>query len=54
MRQAKPDDVFTFATLRDIGELFPLLVRYLGRTRDFWIWVLDQWKVVPGCDRSGP
>ena len=25
MRQAKPGDVFTFVTLRDIGELFPLL-----------------------------
>ena len=47
MRQAKPDDVFSFATLREIGELFPLLIRYLGRTREFWIWVLDQWKVVP-------
>jgi len=47
MRQAKPDDVFTFVTLREIGELFPLLVRYLGRTREFWLWVLDQWKVVP-------
>jgi hypothetical protein len=50
MWQAKPDDVFAFATLREIRELFPLLVRYryLGRTRDFWIWVLDQWKVVLG------
>ena len=51
MRQAKLDDVFTFASLRDIRELFPLLVRYLGRylgrTREFWIWALDQWKVVP-------
>jgi hypothetical protein len=49
MRQAKPDDVFTFSTLREIRELFPLLVRYLGRTRAFWIWVLEQWKVVPGA-----
>ena len=24
MRQAKPDDVFTFASLREIRELFPL------------------------------
>jgi hypothetical protein len=35
MRQAKPDDVFTFATLGEIRALFPLLVRYLGRTREF-------------------
>jgi len=45
MRQAKPDDAF--ASLRDIRELFPLLVRYLGRTREVWIWALDQCKVVP-------
>jgi len=43
MRQAKPDDVFTFASLREIRELFPFVVRYLGRTRAFWTWVLDQW-----------
>jgi len=47
MRQAKPDDVFTFASLREIRELFPMLVRYLGRTRAFWTWVLEQWKAVP-------
>lgn len=47
MRQAKPDDVFTFATLSEISQLFPLLDRYLGHSREFGIWVLDQWKVVP-------
>jgi len=49
MRQAKSDDVFTFASLREIRELFSMLVRYLGRTRAFWTWVLEQWKVVPGA-----
>jgi hypothetical protein len=49
MRQAKPDDVFTFVTLREVRELFPLVVRYLGRTREFWTWVLDQWKDLPGA-----
>jgi hypothetical protein len=49
MRQAKPDDVFSFVTLREIRELFPLLVRYLGRTRDFWTWLLDRWKARPGA-----
>lgn len=47
MRQAKPDDVFTFVSLREIRELFPLVVRYLGRTRDFWTWLLDRWKALP-------
>ena len=64
MRQAKPDDVFTFATLRDIVELFPLLVRYPAAARfrsvrrDALGKLLDlrsgPVEVVPGCDRSGP
>jgi hypothetical protein len=49
MRQAKPDDVFTFVTLHDIKTLFPLAVRYLGRTREFWLWLLGRWKVLPGA-----
>ena len=32
MRQAKPDDVFTFVSLNDIRELWPRLEKYLGRT----------------------
>jgi hypothetical protein len=40
MRQAKPDDVFTFVTLGEIKSLFPLVVRYLGRSREFWTWLL--------------
>lgn len=36
MRQAKPDDVFTFVRLDEIGSLCPRLAARLGRTRDFW------------------
>ena len=43
MRQAKPDDVFTFVTLSEIQALFPHLERYLGNTREFWRWLLDRW-----------
>lgn len=49
MRQAKPDDVFSFVTLREITALFPLVLRYLGRTREFWTWVLGYWKALPGA-----
>lgn len=49
MRQAKPDDVFTFVTLGEIKALFPLAVRYLGRSRDFWTWLLGCWKALPGA-----
>ncbi len=45
MRQAKPDDVFTFVTVDEIVELWPLLQRYLGRQRSFWRWLLEYW----GC-----
>lgn len=44
MRQAKPDDVFGFVSPRAIRELWPRLVRYLGRTRDFWAWLFDMWE----------
>ena len=44
MRQAKPDDVFSFVSPRTIRELWPRLVRYLGRTRDFWTWLFEAWE----------
>lgn len=43
MRQAKPDDVFGFVTVAEIRRLWPLLERYLGRSRRFWTWLLDCW-----------
>jgi hypothetical protein len=45
MRQAKPDDVFAFASMDQIAELWPRLERYLGKSRPFWTFVLDWWKV---------
>ena len=43
MRQAKPDDVFTFVSTREIRALWPRLERYLGQSREFWTWLLDAW-----------
>ena len=43
MRQAKPDDVFVFATLDEITQQLPAITRYLGHTRDFWVWLLSKW-----------
>ncbi len=51
MRQAKPDDVFTFVTRREIEELWPRLERYLGNTREFWIWIFEAWRGSPGVHR---
>jgi hypothetical protein len=47
MRQAQRDDVFTFVTLAEIKSLFPLLVRYLGRSREFGTWLLGRWNALP-------
>jgi hypothetical protein len=49
MRRAKPDDVFTFVSLAEITALFPLVDRYLGRSRDFWTWLLGYWKALPSA-----
>lgn len=43
MRQAKPDDVFQFVKLATIRELWPDVTRHLGRSRPFWIWLLEAW-----------
>jgi hypothetical protein len=48
MRQAKPDDVFTFVSLQTIYEQFAAIERYLGRTREFWCWLLDRWRPADG------
>jgi len=44
MRQAKPDDVFTFVSPKEIRELWPHLERYLGTTRPFWTWLFEAWE----------
>ena len=44
MRQAKPDDVFLFVRPGEIRELWPRLTRYLGRTREFWLWLFETWE----------
>jgi hypothetical protein len=44
MRQAKTDDVFTFMTRAEVEELLPAVERYLGKTKDFWLWLFAQWR----------
>src|SRR3954447_18438676 len=44
MRQAKPDDVFTFLTAREIRQLWPRLERYPGKTRELWTWLFETWE----------
>jgi hypothetical protein len=44
MRQAKPDDALQFVSPQEMVDLWPLVERYLGSTRGFWAWLLDQWE----------
>jgi len=44
MRQAKPDDVFTFVSVAEIRADWPRVEGHLGRTRDFWRWLLATWQ----------
>jgi hypothetical protein len=50
MRQAKPDDVFGFVSLREIVDQFSAVQRYLGRSREFWSWLIERW----GKPTGGP
>ncbi len=47
MRQAKPDDVFTFVTKQEIEALWPRVSMFLGNTRPFWTWILMRWREGP-------
>lgn len=51
MRQAKPDDVFSFVTLRELNEELSSVEPYLGRTKPFWKWLLGEWRVMDGGAR---
>ncbi len=43
MRQAKPDDVFTFVTWEFVLENWGLLLRHLGLSRPMWTWLRERW-----------
>jgi len=43
MRQAKPDDVFTFVSLARIRADWSRIEPALGNAREFWAWLLDEW-----------
>ena len=44
MRQAKPDDALQYISPQQIADLWPSIERYLGKTRPFWAWLLEQWE----------
>ena len=44
MRQAKPDDALQFVSPQEMADEWPSFERYLGKTRPFWEWLLEQWE----------
>lgn len=40
LREANTRDVWLFVTADEIRELWPHLLRHLGRSRDMWAWLL--------------
>lgn len=44
MRQAKPDDVFQFVSRDDIRHLWQEIRPCLGKSREFWTWLLESWE----------
>ena len=40
LREANTRDVWLFVTSEDIRALWPHLIRYLGRSRQMWAWLL--------------
>jgi hypothetical protein len=43
LRQAKPDDALQWVKPAQIAELWPYVERHLGRSREFWTWLLGLW-----------
>ncbi len=54
LREANSRDVWLFTTAAEIRALWPRLIRYLGRSREMWAWLLGlprpQWPPVPGVE----
>jgi len=42
MRKAEPDDVLQFVSPQQLADLWPSVDRYLGKSREFWAWLLEK------------
>ncbi len=45
MREARYQDVWKLLRLRDVLELLPRIDRHLGRSRKFWHWIIEGWRI---------
>ncbi|MEO6594489.1 MAG: hypothetical protein ABIP94_07030 [Planctomycetota bacterium] len=44
MREARYQDVWKLLRLKDVLPLLPKIERHLGRTREFWLWLIEGWR----------
>jgi hypothetical protein len=44
LRMARPDDVFSFVSPRELLEVWPQIEILLGSQRVFWEWLLSRWE----------
>lgn len=44
MREARYQDVFKLLRLVDVLALWSRIERHLGRSRAFWIWLIEGWR----------
>ena len=52
MRQARPDDVLTFATPETIAASWGDVERYLGKSKPFWRWLMMRWQLLPNDEST--
>lgn len=44
LREARPDDVWSFVTPQQIADEWESVAPGLGRHREFWEWLLGAWR----------
>ena len=44
MREARYQDVWKLLKLGDVLALLPRIDRHLGRSREFWRWLIEGWR----------
>lgn len=44
MREARERDVWLFTTPHEVSQRWDVLQPHLGRRREFWVFLLDQWR----------
>lgn len=44
MREARPEDVWTYVTPREVSDDLAELLPRLGRQRAFWKWLFEGWR----------